>query len=235
MTRTASLAGSSSNCSSATASLVRPRRRQCRRDWRATRSAAARRRASSSSRARCTQFAAEIRETIDRERADPAAVGQDRQTLAGKARQITERFGGDEQFVEIERRTNRRDGTRRRRRRPIRPARRYGSSPPWRPGRSPGLTTSTGLARAAARAADMNLRASLTNSMSSKIARDAGSMAKRSSRSARSTSILSPMEATAENPDAATDAHSDRSGGNRAGLQTAQGPPIAASMRRSSH
>ncbi len=48
------------------------------------------------------KFAAEIRETIDREHADPAAIGQDRKALAGKARQMTECLGRGKQFVEIE-------------------------------------------------------------------------------------------------------------------------------------
>ncbi len=72
-------------------------------------------------------------QTIDRQHADAAAIGQDRQPLAGNARQMRRAFR--------RRRTTRRDraraavrrgGTRRHRPRPIRQARRYGSSPLWR-------------------------------------------------------------------------------------------------------
>ena len=46
--------------------------------------------------------AAEIDQAIDGEHADPAAIGQDRETIAGKRLKPPERFGGVEQFVEIE-------------------------------------------------------------------------------------------------------------------------------------
>ena len=79
---------------------------------------------------------------------------------------MTERFGGGEQFVEIEhpQQTGAME-------RGVVDGIRSGHAPVWAYRRlapwawRPDLTTSTGLARAAARAADMNLRASLTNSM----------------------------------------------------------------------
>ena len=48
------------------------------------------------------ELAAEIGEPVHRQNADAAAIGQDRQPLAGKARQMAERLRGGEQLVEIE-------------------------------------------------------------------------------------------------------------------------------------
>jgi hypothetical protein len=66
----------------------------------------------------------------------------------------------------------------------------------WRPD----LMTITGFTRAAARAADMNLRASGTVSRYSRIARVWRSPASMSSRSPTSTSAMSPSDTTVEKP-----------------------------------
>ena len=48
------------------------------------------------------QFAGKVRQTIHRQHADAAAIGQYRQPLAGQCRQMAKRLGGGEQLVEIE-------------------------------------------------------------------------------------------------------------------------------------
>ena len=69
---------------------------------------------------------------------------------------------------------------------------------PW--AERPALTISTGLLRAAARAADMNLRAPSTDSAYSRMARVCGQPASQSSRSPKSTSACSPSEMQWEKP-----------------------------------
>ena len=69
---------------------------------------------------------------------------------------------------------------------------------PW--AERPALTISTGLLRAAARAADMNLRAPSTDSAYSRMARVCGQPASQSSRSPKSTSACSPSEMQCEKP-----------------------------------
>jgi hypothetical protein len=48
------------------------------------------------------EFAAEIDEAIHGEYAYSSAIGQDRKPLAGERRKPSQRFGGGEQFVEID-------------------------------------------------------------------------------------------------------------------------------------
>ena len=69
---------------------------------------------------------------------------------------------------------------------------------PW--AERPALTTITGLLRAAARAADMNLRGDSIDSMYSKMDRVCASLARWSSRSPKSTSARSPTDTRCENP-----------------------------------
>ena len=103
---------------------------------------------------------AEIDEPVDRQHADAPTIGEDRQPPAQERPHPPECLGGGEQLVEIEHpqqagtterrvvdriRTGERAGVR------LRGLRAWA----WRPD----LTTTTGLIRAAARAADMNLRA----------------------------------------------------------------------------
>jgi hypothetical protein len=64
----------------------------------------------------------------------------------------------------------------------------------------PALTTITGLLRAAARAADMNLRGASIDSMYSRMERVRPSLARWSSRSPKSTSACSPSEIMCEKP-----------------------------------
>ena len=104
----------------------------------------------------------ELNQPVHREHADAAAIGQDRQPVARRCHHTAERLGAVEQFAKIghpqhpgatERGVVNRIGT--------------GSAPVWVAAAfaacamRPDLTTTTGLILAAARAADMNLRASL--------------------------------------------------------------------------
>ena len=99
--RTAALPSSSSNCSAPRRTLPRRRRRQCRRGRR--RPDRGHRRIELFHRIgrNVGQFAAKIRQTIHRQHADAAAIGQYRQPLAGQRRQMTEGLRGGEQLVEI--------------------------------------------------------------------------------------------------------------------------------------
>ncbi len=100
------------------------------------------------------EFSAEIDQPIHRQNTNSAAVGDDCQAMAMRMiADAAQRFGSQRTIREIEHPQDAgRGGTRRRRRHPIRPARRYGSQPlarlaQWRPD----LMTTTGFTRASAR------------------------------------------------------------------------------------
>ena len=126
------------------------------------------------------KLTAEIDKAVDSKDANAAAIGEDGEPLPFKRGQTSKRFGGGKQFVEIEH--PQQPGAAERGfidRVRIRPVRRYASVAAFAPWAwRPDLITSTGLMRAAARAADMNLRASWIDSMYSKIARVPRSTAK---------------------------------------------------------
>ena len=115
-------------------SVLRRRRRRCRPDWRATRSAAAPHRAFSSLPAKCRQASpprSASRSTANTPTPPPLVriASRCRQASsdgrASRRRRTTRR--------DRARATGRRGGMRRHRPHPSRPARRYASSPPWRP------------------------------------------------------------------------------------------------------
>ena len=111
--------------------------------------------------------AAQLDQPVDCEHADAAAIGQDRQPLARRRFDAAQRLGAVEQFAQVRYPQDAgapESGIVDRVRPP--PVRRYGSQPPFAPcAMRPDLTTTTGLTLAAARAADMNLRASLIASI----------------------------------------------------------------------
>ena len=164
------------------------------------------------SRRKVGKLAAEIGETIDREDADAAAIGQDGEPLARKPRQMTERLGGGEQFVEIEHAQE--TGTAERGvinrvgsgQRPVCVSAALAPAA-WRPD----LIDEHGLgSRRRPRRRHELARVLDRFDVKQDRARARGRCAKWSSRSAKSTSMLSPMETIAEKPMPRSAAHSTR-------------------------
>ena len=74
--------------------------------------------------------ASQLDQPVDRQHADAAAIGQDRQPLSRRRFNTAQRLGAVEQFAQVrDPQDSRRGETRHRRPHPIRPARRYGSRP----------------------------------------------------------------------------------------------------------
>ncbi len=97
----------------------------------------------------------EIGEPVGGEHASAAAVGEDREALARKPWRDRQHLGGLEQLIELGDAQEPHGGTLRRRRRRSRRARPYAEAPPLQPSRDgPDLSTMTGFARAARRAAE---------------------------------------------------------------------------------